>query len=272
MNNSAYICTVEDPLKAFESKDSPTVISGLSTRTPKHTAKPPVQPRGLSHFNRDTIKVSFPLVKWAADNNHIPMLAIWLKLKRKWKSGHIHNLTHQGINRNTLANWLKALRELGLAWKNKHGWHLVSINRATKELTGYTHTYKIISFKNGSKHDVVVHIRGLLIKSNYNRKRCQQSMPVKGKNKYGHKPIVFISDKLSGILCGRSKSTGRRLKKELHKKKVIRFKKSKPELILAGVSYKVYLERLSWYIHRSYEYFREGCIWQARPDHITGLI
>lgn len=247
MTKNNYICT-------SKMQSSPTGEShvSLNSFTPHRTR--PLPKRGgfriSTYFQKKTLIVPSTLLKWAAINKKERVLAVFLILKRVYRSGHFHSLKvpeELGISRTTYWRYLKELEQHGFIRRDENGFTLVALNSLTNNK--YNKNFRIPNTKKIGETVMWIrkHLLGMKLNSMVSKIR-DESFNRKKLNKFqiaslfDHSSSINLSigvKKLSAVI-NRSTATVQRFTKRLARKGIINIKKKKRELFLKNIPFKYF--------------------------------
>lgn len=240
-------------------------------------------------FDKEIIVVPENVVMYANRQMITNELALFLKYKRVFKSGHFHSKSapeELNICRSTFHNHVKSFIELGWAEKLDHGFRLISIYKIAKDISGIHRKYKfkrLHHFKNGKKADIVSELRQIIFRRKHIHIDFRESAkkqdifysPNLRLNKqakriieHGLSNIAAIGIKSIGNLWGMSSATGHRQKMRWQSEGSISVTHQPPLLYQANISQAVYQEFKKSSDYNSTYYHWHNNIYQSQPDQI----
>lgn len=196
------------------------------------------------NFDKQEIKVPYPLIEWAVRTDNVRNLAAWLILKRQYQFGHLHSIKScYKFSRNTASKYIQRLLNIGLIVPDPvFGYQCISIKKACVLIAGYKKKFAIIHLKNTTTNDLIKQLRAMVVKSHIVRQEVAAKekataltgkLPLKTKTGLAQNAIT-----LSDFKCGRyffmSYSTGRRLKQWMKKQKIISLRNQLPIQVCEG--------------------------------------
>lgn len=191
----------------------------------------------IYYFYKDYAKVSEQTIEWACDNGMERQLEFFLKLKRNYKSGFIHNPLQQfktlktGVSKATFKRRLTQLENLGWIQRGRNYIRLISVEKLPVHDVSKRVKYIKIQLDKLNYNS----LRGLLIK----KSERTQKFKLKHSENSGQEVYSSVNGNLvgtntrtnrdvnlscSGIadIINRSKATAYRLKSRLKKQGLIR--------------------------------------------------
>lgn len=229
------------------------------------------------------------IILYANKHGYTPQLALWLKYKQVYTSGHFHSKAVPdclSVSRSTFHNHIESFIELGWAERLDKGFRFVSVYSISRHLKNLHSDYKCTQKRHltdGTKSEIVSQLRYVTLKRKQRQidfRDTAQRLDIKYTkgdkvNKFAKKMItdglsnnVPMSIKTIGSIWGMSTATGHRFKKRWEAEGNINVTSQPPKLYQSHVSsdgYKMFKQSTEY--NQTF-FYCNGNIWQSQSDKI----